>query len=211
MPHRKTDGTSHQPTRTPPPLMPTLTHHTFPTDAITRRAQRIPRAMREDPTIVGLVALRRNLLHRFRYISQRASSFRHNRSVTDKRHTQERRAILKRLRPIERDLIRALAQETRHPEIWTPPHAPPDVDPFDHRAFSVRDAKIRSWVMTKRIPGYSHPQRSAIAQTHTKLRHRLALEIQDLDYTWLSALTYRIEPTLALPPRCTIHPRRYRP
>lgn len=178
---------------------------------VRRRSRCIPISLCEDRASIALITQRRNLLLRFAYLNKRVPSLHPHRGEKERARTVERRDILERLRLIERELILWIAEVTHHPEIWTSPYTPQDVDPLDARAFSVRESKVRSWRLSKRRPGPQHPKRKEVARIRTIARHRLADEIQELDFAWLSALTFRVFPHDPLPPRCVIHPRLFTP
>lgn len=53
--------------------------------------------------------------------------------------------------------------------------------------------------------------RRAESRSKTKTRHRLAREIQDIEWKWLTALHERLFPESTVPPRHIVHPSRYKP
>jgi hypothetical protein len=82
----------------------------------------------------------------------------------------------------------------------------PDTLSVRSRLLRIRaSAQVRSWSSLN--PLYRRRE----GRTHTQTRHRVAQELMDLEWKWLSALYARIFPDRPLPPRRIVHPSRYTP
>jgi hypothetical protein len=84
---------------------------------------------------------------------------------------------------------------------------------FNPALLSLHARFLRIYAMNKRRSWSTlNPQyRRMEGRAHTKTRHRVAQQIMDLEWKWLSALYERVCPDAPPPPRRIVNPSRYKP
>jgi hypothetical protein len=179
----------------------------------TKHPSGIPSKVIRDTVLIKAMNTRRNLLERFAFLKHRVNPYNPKRSRIEKRRTKERRDVSDQLRAVERDIMRWLGEHARHPDVYTPRHVDRTKDPLDPNTFSRYDQLKRRWREARQASGSSLNKlyRRQLVGSRTKMRHKIAQDIQDLEWKWMAALHDRLFPDTPQPPRRQIHPSRFKP
>ena len=156
----------------------------------------IPSAFAQDRAVHRLVTSWMHIHFRHHLCTKRQNWRLPNASATEKKRRREKWQCVARIMENERTLLRWLAKETQHPDIWqsSAPDAPESRRVRLHRAYykNIVDATHASKM-----------QRILLLQE----RARIVSRIRTLERTWMLALFHAVYPDKPPPNPIRLHPR----
>lgn len=168
----------------------------------------ISKSFARDGAVVRLITQWRNLLQDHAICRKRVRWTHPKASAIEKKRRRRRWELDDRIHEIEQQLLRWLAKETRHPDLYMPKM---NQDPLDHTSYPRIYQLTLEYIAANKPPGPQNPQRNLIKRQRTQSRHSIVQAIRNLEWRWMVALFQAVYPTQPLPPRRPVDTRVLRP
>jgi hypothetical protein len=175
---------------------------------------RIPNTFINDHAARLLVEQWIVLRHEYALKEKRVSRMYADAGPQERQRTKDRRALIQRMRALERTILTFAAEATHHPDLWVDPTAIDSArDPLNDRvAYSKRSWLIRYWFRMNKRASPQMRNRNAINLDRTRQRHNTMRELIELEYGWIVSIASAMFPGITIPDEpISRHPRYWRP
>lgn len=160
----------------------------------------IPTELARDRGVRQLITSWVHLHSRYRICAKRVNWRNRRASAVEKKRRREKWRVVARILEIERSLIRMVAKQTRHPDIWMSKKA--------DAPESLRAELHRRYEKNRRETHHLRGETRAKAMRWRVTRVR---EIRELDRKWMVAILKAVHPHQEPPKPITLHPRELTP
>lgn len=159
----------------------------------------VPKRFRKDRAVRNLITRWRNLHARHR-VCERRVNWKHTKArEIEKKRRREKWEIVSNILMIERQIIRWLAQETHHPEIWSSKV---------QGTLSELRTLHREYLLACNA---THNETGSRYKKAMERRGRLVFKIRDIERAWMVAVFRECFPNDHIPNPIKLHPRELRP
>jgi hypothetical protein len=168
---------------------------------------KIPKKFRHDRTVQLMLMVWKNSHLRYQEMSKRVNWANPKAGKIEKKRRRQKWRAVAQILDIQGTLLRMLAEETQHPDLWTDPDDPDTPE-------SRRKMLLRQYDMNHRAAYNSRPKHGGSKKQRAELKKRRAIlvrKIRDLERDWMVALFQKVYPHKTVPRPITLHPTELRP